>query len=614
MFSFRKKKKETKYDLLKNDPISGRGNAFITDGTEIYPDYIEIGDKLVQTFEVGFWPPSGIPGFTEELLPQHPATLVIQTVPLSNSKTIKRLGRSLGLLHSSAREGRKKNIPDPELERRIEDAVNLRDAVNRGATRFFATSISLLTYTPDTEKSQMSIVKGEVKRLARERSMELVSPKWKQKNVYLGAQPGGTPFLAKRLLETKSLGALYPFTDLDHYEPGGIPYGINVNTGNPLIINRWKHKNQHQVVTADAGSGKSLFVKETNSQEVIMGRPVITLDPSANEEYRATIESLDGQYITLGIGKDIKLNPLDVRPDPRYLDKDPSKVNGRPLSERVSLVTPIIATLVGIQPSNNVGEARIIKCLQNAYKNAGFTEDTWSSFFKAEKDELHGLKWVPKYSWPTLTDLQREFIEYGYKDFAEAMEPFLNGGTSDMLDGQTNINTDNPVIGFGINHLVAVPGAFSRAAYAVVMDFCVGLFGTFRAAKEKTLIIDETHNLLRDPVMAVWLVRQFREARKAGIGVTAISQSALDFLSAEARPIWDNASCKFFLSQPSTILRQAAIEIGIEPQLLTPAAHFPPGQILALFDDGQVYTFKSFFPPELEMIVRADAYVEKKSS
>lgn len=609
MFPFRRKIKETKHTLLSKDPIIGRGNAFITDGVEIHSDHIEIGEKLVQTFEVGFWPPAGIPGFTEELIPQHPATLVIQTVPLSNSITIKKLGRSLGLLNSSAREGRKKNIPDPELERRIQDAVNLRDAVNRGATRFFATSISLITYTPDTEKSQMSIVKGEVKRLARERSMELVSPKWEQLKVYLGAQPGGTPLLPKRLLETNSLGALYPFTDLDHYEPGGIPYGINYHTGNPLIINRWKHKNQHQVVSADSGSGKSLFVKEITGQESIMGKPVIILDPSASEEYRGTVNSLDGQYITLGIGKDVRINPLDIRPDSQKQHLDPAKVDGRPLSERISLTVPIISTMLGVQVDDTVREARITKCLQRVYEKAGF-KDTWSSIFYAEKDDLYNLKWVQRDPFPTLTELTEEFKANGYHEFAESMEPFLAGGTTDMLDGQTNINTNNPVIGFGINHLIAVPGAFSRAAYAVVMDFCVGLFTTFRAVKEKLLIIDEAHNLLKNPVMAIWLVRQFNEARKAGIGVTAISTSAMHFLTEEARPIWDNASTKFFLSQPSTTLKEAATVIGIEPSLLTPAAHFPQGQILALFDNGQVYTFKSFFPPELEMIVRADAYAE----
>jgi len=610
MFFFRKKKKETKYDLLKNDPISGRGNAFITDGVEIHPEYIEIGDKLVQTFELGFWPPVAIPGCTEELIPQHPATLVIQTVPLSNSKTIRRLGRSLGLLNSSAREGRKKNIPDPELERRIQDAVNLRDAVNRGATRFFATSISLLTYTSDTEKSQMSIVKGEVKRLARERSMELVSPKWKQEKVYLGAQPGGTPLLEKRLLETNSLGALYPFTNLDHFEPGGIPYGININTGNPLIINRWKHKNQHQVVTADSGSGKSLFVKEITTQEAIMGKPVIILDPSASEEYRGIIDSLDGQYITLGVGKDIRINPLDIRPDPQKQHLDPSQVDGRPLSERISLEVPIISTMLGIQADDTVREARVIKCLQSVYAKAGF-KDNWSSIFFAEKDDLYDLKWIQRYPFPTLSDLTEEFRVNGYNEFVESMEPFLSGGTTDMLDGQTNINISNPVVGFGINHLIAVPGAFSRAAYAVVMDFCVGLFSTFRAVKEKLLIIDETHNLLKNKVMTIWLVRQFNEARKAGVGVTAISTSALHFLSEEARPIWDNSSTKFFLSQPATTLKEAATVIGVDPQLLTPAAYFPQGQILALFDSGQVYTFRSFFPPELETLVRADTYNEK---
>lgn len=603
------KRKETKYEQKYDMPVSGRGDSFVTDGIQINPNNIELGQQVIQTFELGFWPPSAVPGFTEELLPQHPCSLVIQAIPQSNSETIRKLGNSLSRLQSSAREGQKKGVPDPELERRIQDAYQLRDAVNRGATRFFQTSVSALTYTPDTEKSKLPNVKAEIKRRARERSMEMVSPKWQQEQAYRGAQPGGRSLLPMRLLETNSLAALFPFTDLDHFEDDGIPIGINSSTGNPFILNRWAAKNPHWYVSADSGSGKSYFVKETLSQEVIMGRPVIILDPSAQEEYAPLITSLNGEYITFGAGNSLCINPLEIRPDPEHQDKDPNKVNGRPLSERISLLKPIIATLIGVQPDDTRGEARIDKCLQSVFLKAGFT-DSWGSVFHAEEDELHGLRWVPNQAWPVLSDLHHDFVEKGYTEFAESLEPFIKGGTADMLDGQTSINTNNPVIGFGINHLIAVPGAFSRAAYAVVMDYCVGLFGTFRSAKEKLLIVDEAHNLLRDKTMSGWLVRQYREARKAGVGVTAISQSALDALTPEARPIWDNSSARFFLSQPSSTLRQAAIDIGVDPALLTPAAKFPKGEMLVMLEDLQVYKFKSFAPPEMEKLVRADAYVE----
>lgn len=604
-----KKKKETKYQPKYDTPISGRGDPFVLDGVQIDPDHIELGQQLIQTFEMGFWPPSAVPGFTEELLPNHSAALVIQAIPQSNSGTIKQLGNSLSRLKSSYRESQKKNMDDPELERRIGDAIRLRDAVNRGETRFFRTTISLNTYTPDTDKSTLPTIKAEVQRLARERSCEMVSPKWQQEQCYKGTLPGGKPLLPSRLLETFSLASLYPFTALDHFEDDGTPYGINVLTGNPLIINRWAHKNQHQVVTADAGSGKSYFVKETFSQEVVeRGIPGIILDPSQKEEYRDLIEGLDGTYISLGTGRDLNINPFEIRPDPEQVNIDPSKAKGRPLAQRVSMLKPIITTLLGIPQNDAVAEADIDECLQAMYVEAGFKDD-WGSVFHSEKDELHGMKWVPNHNWPILSDLNTEFIKRDYNRYSRALRPFLQGGTSDMLDGQTTVNTNNPVIGFGINNLIAIPGSFSRAAYAVVMDYCVGHFSTFRSFKEKLLIVDEAHNLLRDPVMSVWLEREFREARKAGIGVTAISQSALDFLTKEARPIWDNSSAKFFLSQPSTSLKQAAIEAGIDPTLLIPAAQFPKGRILVLLDNSMVFQFQSFAPPELEKLVRADAYV-----
>lgn len=600
--------KETKYAQNYDVPVSGRGDPFVTDGVQINPDNIELGQQVIQSFELGFWPPSAIPGFTEELLPQNSSSLVIQAIPQSNSETIRKLGNSLSRLQSSAREGQKKGVPDPELERRIQDAYQLRDAVNRGITRFFQTSVSIVTYTPDTDKSKLPTVKAEITRQARERSMEMVSPKWQQEQAYRGAQPGGRPLLPMRLLETNSLAALFPFTDLDYFEDGGMPLGTNSSTGNPFILNRWAHKNPHWFVSADSGSGKSYFVKETLSQEVVMGKPVIILDPSAQEEYAPLITSLDGEYITFGAGDEFRINPFEVRPDPENQEKDPNKVNGRPISERIGILKPIIATLIGVQPEDTRGEARIDKCLQSVYQKAGFT-DSWGSVFHGEEDVLHGLRWVPNHPWPILSDLHKDFIKKGYLDFAESIEPFIKGGTVDMFDGQTSININNPVIGFGINHLIAVPGAFSRAAYAVVMDYCVGLFGTFRSAKEKSLIVDESHNLLRDKIMSPWLVRQYREARKAGVSVTAISQSALDALTDEARPIWDNSSARFFLSQPSSTLRQAALDIGVDPALLIPAAKFPRGEILVMLQDLQVYQFKSFAPPEMEKLVRADAYV-----
>ncbi|WP_148271450.1 VirB4 family type IV secretion system protein [Desulfosporosinus acidiphilus] len=608
-----KKAKESKYEVKTNLPLSRRGDPFVVDGVSINPNDIEIGDNIIQPFELGFWPPMGVPGFTDQLLPEHSSSLVIQAVPQQTTETLKQLGKSIRLQNSSYRESKKKGVGDPELERRIQDAENLREAVNRGATKFFRVSVSLLTYTQDVERSKLPSVKAEVKRKAREKSAEMISPDWEQADTYRGGMPGGRPLFAMRLLETNSLASLFPFTNLDHFEEGGIPLGINQRTKNPFSINRWKHKNQHWYVSADSGAGKSLFIKEYSPQEHILGRPLIYLDPSPSEEYRTIVNQLDGNYMTLGAGVDVKINPFVIPPDPRQLrkKKDPTQAKGRPLALRISILKPIIKTFLGISTNDAVAEARIEKCLISVYGHCGFTKDNWASVYHSEEDELYGIKWVPNHKWPILSDLHKEFINKGFSEFAEALEPYIEGGTSNMFDGQTTINVNNPVVGFGINHLVSVPGPFARAAYAIVMDYCITLFGAYRNIKEKSLFIDEAHNLFNDPVMSMWVVREYREARKAHVGVTAISQSAMDALHENTRPIWNNSSAKFFLSQPAVDLREAALNVGIDPQLLVPAANFPVGHILCLLEDGQVFHFKSFFPPELEAAVKTDDDAEE---
>ena len=607
-----KKTKQTVFKMSGNQ-MSGRGNPFVVSGVDVQPDQILIGDMMVQAHELAFWPPSAVPGFIEEVMPDAAATLVIQAQPQSTSLMIKKLGNALSRLQSSHREGLKQGVPDPELERRISDAYGLREAVNRGDTRFFSTSVSLLTYTPESTASEVKMVKQQVIRQARERSCEMVSPRWQQEQSYRGSLPGGKPIISRRLLETFSLSSLYPWTDLDHFEADGIPVGINVHTGNPLIVNRWSAKNPHQVVTADSGSGKSYLIKEMISQEGVMGRPIIVIDPSAKEEYAPLIEGMGGVYIPLGVGQDLRINPLQIWPvsDDKQFQAGPERAEGRPIALRISLVKPIILTLIG-GSGDTLIEARVDKCLRNIYQTAGFERDAWEELFRKEVDKDGMVRWVELKVWPTLTMLHTEFVNQGYSDFAETLEPFIGDGTTNMLDGQTNLDVHSPVIGFGIRHLASVQGAFSRAAYAVIMDFAIGYFGAMRMNREKVLVIDEAHNLLRDPVMSVWLEIQFREARKAGIGVTAISQSVMDFLKGDGdHTIWNNTSAKFFLCQPANELKHAAEVAGIDPSLLLPAAHFPAGKILVMLESGQVYTFQSFAPPEMEMLVRADAYTDK---
>ena len=593
--------------LAVDAPEAKRAWGWTPSGVEVAPDHLQIGDRAVQVREVAAWPSAIGPGSVSDVALVGEAVLVLSLAAVPAEQVRAAINRALPRQQSAAREAQRKGTVDAEQERRIQDALGLLDAIASGQVRHFDVRVSAVYWGDAAEAVRAA---GTVaQRRGRERGMDLVALRHSQAQSYRGGLPGGRPVLRGLLLDQTQCAALFPFGDEDLLEDGGTLVGINERTGAPVLWNRWVPDVQHLLLTADTGFGKTFTVKTLTSQERVLGRPCLILDPSAKREYAGWVDAHGGVYLALEPAGSHHLNPLEILPpgDALASGKTPEETSGRPISDRIAAAKPILAALVGESLEQGAFDAVAEAAIQKVYRDAGFT-DSWAGCFAARKDALGAMAWEPRGTCPVLSDVRRALETSEDPEgprYARMLAPYCQGGSSDLLDGQTSIAINSPVIGLGVNALISVGGRFARAGYAAVIDFAAQRFRALPDPR-KVIVVDEAHNFLKDEAMSRWLERQLREARRAGISMTLISQGIGDFLRSEAgRTIWQNSRARLYLHQPAGDLTEAAQVLGLDPAMLAEAAHLPTGHGVLQVGDRTV-SVAIQAPAGLEHILRSD--------
>ena len=120
---------------------------------EVARDHVRVDRHYLRTLAVTAYPRTVAPGWLAPLLyAPDPLELSLHLQPLASGEMVKALSHRLVQLHSSrlldARGGR---LADPEREVAYEDVERLRDALQRGEERVFATSLYLLLRAPTPE-------------------------------------------------------------------------------------------------------------------------------------------------------------------------------------------------------------------------------------------------------------------------------------------------------------------------------------------------------------------------------------------------------------------------------------------------------------------------------
>jgi hypothetical protein len=130
-------------------------------------------------------------------------------------------------------------------------------------------------------------------------------------------------------LHSSGLAALLPWSAVRLWMPGGFLWGLAKGTNTPIGINLFANPpltDANLVVFARVRRGKSFLLKliarrflathgaGTPASEAGRGARCVVVDAEAKQEYRPLCDDLGGQYIRLGPGSPVRINPFDLPP------------------------------------------------------------------------------------------------------------------------------------------------------------------------------------------------------------------------------------------------------------------------------------------------------------
>lgn len=276
--------------------------------------------------------------------------------------------------------------------------------------------------------------------------------------------------------------------------------------------------NNNQIVSGGSGAGKSFLVGLLLAQ-ILKARPrIFILDVGSS--YRRLVENLNGQYIELGVGNHLSINPL-------------SKAGIREGdSEALDYKTKFIVSIVEIMTKeggrSNLGRlerAEVEKCVQRIL---------------AAPEEK------------TLSDLKNELLEHPEKEIQRIGRILSlwcgNAPYGKFVDRPTSVRLESEIICFDLKGLESHPDLQSVCLF--LMTDLIWREVQKDRTQMKVTVFDECWKLLESPEGADFIGGVFRTYRKYRASAVAISQTIDDFAKSSVAPaIMANSSVKWLLRQ-----------------------------------------------------------------
>jgi hypothetical protein len=455
----------------------------------------------------------------------------IHMSPYDRSESMTMIRRKNAEIKMQIMETRKRNrrqgldpddLPD-DLADQQEQITEMRDELAKTNQRLVDTMI-VIGVSADT-REDLDLACKSVRARVNSQSCKAESLKFMQAEGLTAELPlGNNPLPMQRTLTTYGAAILIPFTSQEVYEPGGLFYGSNARSGNPIVADRRAHMNSNGFYTGTSGGGKSFTVKqEIAAMYLNRDDEVIIIDPE--REYLPLASAFGGQIVQISAGSRNRINPLDI------VLEETGETD--PVKEKTNAVTSMIGSLVGGNTGLNPVEKSLIdRCALGLYVR-----------FR----DGHAA------AQPTLQDLRDALQETGEDEghlLALALDSYTSGSLSGF-NGQTNVDMTNRFTVFDVSGLT---GELRTFGMMVVIDQVWNRVIRNRARRRRTwLYIDEFHRFFGNPYSSAQFKDIYKRARKYGLGVTGITQNIEELLLDEdARLMLSNSDFLMLLSQTPT--------------------------------------------------------------
>ena len=374
---------------------------------------------------------------------------------------------------------------------------------------------------------------------------------------------------ALRTLTTESTAVLMPFRAQEIQDPGGLYYGINAVSKNPLICDRKRLISPHAFMLGVSGSGKSMGMKGTIAN-IAMGTDDDIIIIDAEREYGPIAEALGGGVIEISPSSRHHINPLDIGDG--YGDGE------NPIAMKSEVLMSILEQQMGAGTLGGAQKSIIDRCTSNILrpylKNGGSGPA------------------------PLLTDWRQDVLkqpEEAAQEIALASEIIVEG-TLNVFAHPTNVNMDNRII---VIDLYEMGEQLRPTGLVVTLEAIQNRVAANRKKGKYTWVfIDEVYLFFKYFYSAQFLYKAWKRFRKYAAPMTAATQNVEECLRSEtARLMFANSEFLVLYNQAATDRAELAKLLHISDTQMGYITNSAPGCGLIRMG-GSIVPFTNTIPKD----------------
>jgi len=499
------------------------------DGIAFKNNYIEIGERFGRVLFLRDYAAyirddmiSAISDFARNLV------LSIDILPVPTDEAIREvqsqmLGIETDITRWQQRQNARNNftavVPYEMEQYRADSKEYLDDLTMRDQRMIFA--VVTLVHTADSLE-QLNADTESILSIIREHSCQFSILRYQQEDGLNTVLPYGLRRIkALRTLTTESTAVFMPFKAQEIQDKGGISYGINSVSKNPLICDRKRLISPHAFYLGVSGSGKSMGMKSTIENVALATEDdIIIID--AEREYGPLVRAFGGEVIEISPHSQHHINPLDMAMG--FEDENP-------IAMKSELITSILEQQMGVGSINGKHKSIIDRCTNNIFR----------PYIKGQAPV------------PLLTDWRKEILrqpEPEARDIALAAE-LITEGSLNVFAHPSNVDMSRRIVSLDLYEM----GEQLRPTALVVTLEAIQnrVIANRKRGKYTWVFIDEVYLYFKYHYSAEILYRAWKRFRKYGGILTAATQNVEECLKSEtARLMFANSEFLMLYNQAAT--------------------------------------------------------------
>jgi len=490
-------------------------------------DYLRLGQKFVRTLFVFTYPRYVSLGWFAPVINLNiPLDISMFFYPVPAKVVLKQLKNKVGTVEAEIYAEAEKGAPrDPIKETALRDIESLRDDLTQGIEKFFQFALYVTIYAD--KEDELDKLTDTVESIIGAKLVMSKRALYQAEQGFNSTLPLGSDELMVSVnMNSSPAASSFPFISSDLTSDDGILYGINRHNNSLIIFDRFSLQNANACVFATSGAGKSYTVKLEVLRSLMMGTEVIIIDPE--NEYKYLAEATDGTYVNVSLNSESKINPFDL---PRGVggDTKPADI----LRSAVITIKGLLKIMLG--EFTHQEDSLIDRAILETYAKKDIGPDSDLS----------------KVDPPIMSDLEQVLAGMdGGEDLSLRLQKYTTGTFSGLLNNQTNVDMNNPLVVFSVRDLedeLRPIGIYTIVNY---------IWNVVRSQmKKRVLVIDEAWWLMQHDDSAKFIFALVKRCRKYYLGVTTITQDVNDFLNNKyGRAIVTNSAMQILLKQSAAAI------------------------------------------------------------